>query len=218
MKTHHHFDVLKRCPFFLEVAQDVLWKVLDRADLRHFGARHTVFRAGDPSDGFYVVIDGQVAVNIADGNNSLQLNTVGPPLALGVIGAVDGGERTATAVTETECTLLFVSRATLEELSLVHSDLCKAVAVAVAHEARRVAEHESALLLSRSARLARWVLGAASTTGEVVATHERLALAVGTKRSVVSRIVLGWKAMGLVEVRRGGLRIVDREGMERQAS
>ncbi len=44
-------------------------------------------------------------------------------------------------------------------------------------------------------------------------THQKLADDVGSVREVVSRIVAQWAEAGLIELRRGAVKIVDRAGL-----
>lgn len=213
MKTHDHFSLLKRCPFFANMTQEAIWSVLQHAELRHFSARQTIFRAGDPSDGLYVVASGRVAITIADGPNMLQLSVIEPPAALGVVGAIDGEPRTATATAETDCELLLIYRRDLEKIGDAFPALWRSAATAMAMEARRIATHEQALLLTRGERLARWLLAAADGDGIVSATQDQLALAVGTHRTVVARLLAAWRAAGLIASRRGAVLIQDRAGL-----
>lgn len=68
-------------------------------------------------------------------------------------------------------------------------------------------------------RLARWLLMAADRTGEATfqITHDALSALLGTRRAGVTIAAGELQAAGLVAVKRGELRIVDRPGLE-QAS
>ena len=62
-------------------------------------------------------------------------------------------------------------------------------------------------------RLARRLLVEADADGIVWKTHQQLASDVGSVREVVSRLLGEWADIGLVEVRRGQVQIVDRAGL-----
>jgi biotin operon repressor len=66
-------------------------------------------------------------------------------------------------------------------------------------------------------RTARWLLAAQDRTGlaDVPVTQERLSALLGVGRSYVSRVIAQLKAGGAIEVRRGAIRIADRERLTR---
>lgn len=67
------------------------------------------------------------------------------------------------------------------------------------------------------ARLARWLLLSSDGIGndEIDITHEFLATMLGVRRSGVTEAEQRLQEQGLIQTRRGGVRIVDRPGMER---
>lgn len=68
-------------------------------------------------------------------------------------------------------------------------------------------------------RLARWLLAAAdrSDTEHLTITHERLAVLLGLRRSGVTVCAGRLHVGGLIDYRRGEIRILDREGLENAA-
>lgn len=64
-------------------------------------------------------------------------------------------------------------------------------------------------------RAAKWLVAAIERTGEnlVLVSQEQLAEMLGIGRSYMSQVVASFKARGLVETVRGGLRVVDIEGL-----
>ncbi|SEP30624.1 Crp-like helix-turn-helix domain-containing protein [Methylobacterium sp. UNC300MFChir4.1] len=59
-------------------------------------------------------------------------------------------------------------------------------------------------------RLAQRLLADADPRGVATVTQQKLADEVGSVREVVSRILAQWAAAGLIELRRGAVKIVDR--------
>jgi Crp-like helix-turn-helix domain len=68
-------------------------------------------------------------------------------------------------------------------------------------------------------RLARWLLATRDRTGElhVPVTQERLAATLGVGRGYITRVVTDLRAAGLLDSRRGGLIILDLDGLAHRA-
>lgn len=68
-------------------------------------------------------------------------------------------------------------------------------------------------------RAAKWLSAAIDRTGEgeITMTQEQLASMMGIGRSYASRVVQRFKGDGLVQTRRGGLRVLDQEGLRARA-
>lgn len=54
-----------------------------------------------------------------------------------------------------------------------------------------------------------------SASGAVAATHERIARDVGSAREVVSRMLASFASRGLVELGRGSVKVLDRDGLKK---
>ena len=66
-------------------------------------------------------------------------------------------------------------------------------------------------------RLAEFLLGHADDSGRLSATHQSLAMELGTAREVVSRQLKEFERRGWVQLHRGALDVVDGGGLERLA-
>lgn len=84
---------------------------------RLFAAGQTIFSAGDPGDGFYVVEAGRVEISAVVGNNEPRvLATIGPGDFFGEMAVLDDAPRSATARAETDTRTFFLSREQLLSL------------------------------------------------------------------------------------------------------
>jgi len=102
---------------FAGLLQEELHALQHTAKLRRFLAGQTIFRAGDPGDGFYLVESGRVIISAAIGNSeSRPLATVGPGEFFGEMALLDEAPRSATATAELETTTYCIGR---EELALL---------------------------------------------------------------------------------------------------
>jgi CRP/FNR family cyclic AMP-dependent transcriptional regulator len=80
------------------------FSLLDRAidQTRSFRAGDVIFKQGDPGTEFFVIRSGKVRVTL--GNRTLQV--LGPSEIFGEMALVDAEPRSATAIAETDCTLV----------------------------------------------------------------------------------------------------------------
>ena len=85
--------------------------------VRLFRGGDTVFSAGDPGDGFYVIESGRVNISAVVGNGELRsLAVIGPGDFFGEMAVLDDAKRSATATAETETKTFFLGRDQLIEL------------------------------------------------------------------------------------------------------
>jgi CRP-like cAMP-binding protein len=68
-------------------------------------------------------------------------------------------------------------------------------------------------------RAAKWLSAAMDRTGEdeIAMTQEQLASMMGIGRSYASRVVQRFKADAIIKTRRGGMKVLDRDGLEARA-
>lgn len=87
-------------------------RALARPDqLRRFRAGETIFAAGDPGDGLYVIESGKVRITAMVANAEPRvLATFGPGDFLGEMAVLDAAPRSAHAQAETDTCALFLSR------------------------------------------------------------------------------------------------------------
>ncbi len=115
------------------------------------------------------------------------------------------------------CSLLVLDGATARELVEVDPAFLRALfAQASDRLFRLLGTLEQAIRLPLEARLAQLLLDLAGDSDEVRLPQERLANHLGTSREVVSRLMRGLAAAGLVESHYGRIAIADRAGLERR--
>src|SRR5579872_1683352 len=79
-------------------------------ETKSFGAGQHIFKAGDPGDSMYVVMEGEV--EILDGGTSLE--TLGPGSIFGELALIDDEPRSASALAKAESLLVPIDRRRFE--------------------------------------------------------------------------------------------------------
>jgi len=187
-----------------EVGERALAQIARASTVRRYAPKQSLYRAGDPADGLYVVLSGRVLVLREGDGASRMLHTEGAGGVLGEIPVFDGGDfpATATALEPTRCLHLPIAVVT----RLLESDLpfARFALHRMAVRARSLLERIDDLTsITVVARLAAYVAdrAAESATPQFTlgVTQARLATELGTAREVVVRGLATLIASGAIE-------------------
>lgn len=74
-------------------------------DIRSYKQGDTIFRAGDPADCMYAVVEGSVEIRI----HGSVIEQIAPGGVFGEMGLIDTQSRSAEAVAATDCSLAVIS-------------------------------------------------------------------------------------------------------------
>lgn len=177
-----------------------------------------LFRPEDPCHGFVVVRSGTIKVLlIGENGREIVLYRVRPgEVCLQTFGClVEGSAYSAEGVAETDLEIEVVPAGEFQRR--VADDpgfrqlLFSGVAARFGDLERLV---EDVALSSIETRLARALLRLAGPDGRVAATHEALAVEIGSAREVVSRQLALFTRAGLITAGRGQIAIADCAGLE----
>jgi len=106
---------LKSVPLFAGMSKKELDLMVRQADHLRYPARYTVVREGRPGEEFWLVVEGELAVE----RGGDQVATLGPGDWFGELAVIDPAPRDATIVATTPVELLIIGRrrfwATLED-------------------------------------------------------------------------------------------------------
>ncbi len=177
-----------------------------------------LFRPGQDCAGFVVLRGGTIRVSLtAENGREIVLYRVRPgEVCLQTFGClINHQPYGAEGVAETDLELELVPTATFHERvtgdAAFRGQLFAAVAARFADMERLV---EEVALTGLDARLARTLLRLAGAAGVVTATHEVIAVEIGSGRAAVSRTLGRWARHGLVDIGRGAVRIRDAAALE----
>jgi len=101
-----HLDSLKKVPLFSACTRKELEKVAKASDEITMTAGTLLVDQGQTGREAFVVLEGDVTVR----RNGRKIATVGPGAVVGELSLLDHGPRTATAVCESDCTLLVIDQ------------------------------------------------------------------------------------------------------------
>lgn len=205
--------------FLSGVSSDLKQMLAEQATEITLAPGEILFEQGDEGDSLFAIISGAVEFSVlAMDGRKLTLDMMRPGALFGEISLFDPGVRTATA-TATDKTLLW---------RVSHSDVLSQIrrqpelAVDMIHLAgqrmrwmgRQLNEQ---VFLPLPTRLARKVLHLAPDRTQcpckLKLSQSELAEFVGATREAVSKTLSNWKRDGVIEAARGGLVILDWDGL-----
>lgn len=179
----------------------------------------TVFRPGDPCARFLLVVSGSVRVQqIAESGREIVLYRVGPgeTCVLTTACLLGGDAYAAEGVTDGEVEALVLPAAAFHELLATSEVFRRFVFATYGRRLTQImAVVEDVAFRRIDARLARHLLALAGPADEVLATHQELAVELGTVREVISRQLKTLEKRGLVELTRGSIQVLDRAALAR---
>jgi NTE family protein len=166
---------LRDVPFFSALPEAPLRTIAGRLKRRRYKPGDTVFREGDPADTLFLVESGRVHVWTSD--NGQLLASLGPGSILGEIALLLDVPRTATVRAVTACSMLVLSRRSLNELvrkyPSISAELTRELGRRLRSTSRHVergrAQQSVAIWGPGAARLAAAVRSASKTTPAILA-------------------------------------------------
>jgi hypothetical protein len=111
--NQEHFDQLRRLRFFHDFAGPEIWELLRASEWREYGAGDEIVREGEMDDRFYVIVAGNVTVEM----NASAVGVLGEGDCFGESSYVAGVKRNSTIRADEPVTVLSVSATLLEQVS-----------------------------------------------------------------------------------------------------
>jgi CRP/FNR family transcriptional regulator, cyclic AMP receptor protein len=220
---------MTRDTLFSVLPNDLSAGLMGRAKTISLPANRTLFRAGDPYDGCYHVIEGllKVAVVAPPARRERILAILGPGGFAGELSMMDGAPRSASVVALRASKLYFISSADLEEFGKAHPEFYRYIADLLA---RRLRDNSVSLAMSSPsvrAGAARALLSLADAFGKDVGSGRilirykvsqgDLAAMAGVARENLSRILQDWMRTKLVSRLAGYYCVENKAALEHEA-
>jgi CRP/FNR family transcriptional regulator, dissimilatory nitrate respiration regulator len=213
--------IIQLIPEFAAIAPPALRELAARGVERRYGSRQVLFRAGRPSPGMFLVLEGRVRVVRDRADRRQVVHTEGPGATLAEVPLFDGGVLPATAVATLPTRCLVFSR---EAIAAAIGRDPRLALLLLAHLSRRVrhlvARLDRLSFTSVRARLADYVLQRAGETGGqfmLEGTQTDLAQELGTVREVLVRELRYMRSHGLVCARGRRCEVLDATALRRLA-
>lgn len=198
------------------LSPEIFKALFSDARLEHKKAGHHLFLQDDRSENLYALRSGTVEISIYSvSGKKLVANIVRSGGLIGEIGALDGGLRTATATCVEDCDVLVINRrhlmAKIAEKSEIAVDLLKLLCARVRWVSNELGDQAHLKIEQRLAkRLIMLGVLLASKDGWISIPQSELAEFLGATRESVNKILTLWRRLGVLELKRGSVRIVDR--------
>jgi len=185
----------------------------------------TVFMDGDESDGFYLIMEGQVKIYrmSPDGKEKiLHFFAEGEPF--GEVAVFSGSRFPASAETLKKSRLAFFPRRDFVRLIQEHPTLTMSMLAVLSRRLRQFADQIEELTLKEvPARLAGYLLYLAAEQecrdcAQLTVSKGQLASLLGTIPETLSRIMARMSGQQLIEVNGREIRLLDQAGLERLAA
>jgi CRP-like cAMP-binding protein len=220
-------NALRSTTVFRELSEGAVQRIAQIAHPHTYSAGQAVFRAGDASDSLLVVHTGRMAVcSLSPEGGEVILNLIDPTQAVGEIGLIDGGPRTAhvRAVRDSRA-LLLMRRDFLPILESEPSAMLAMVHLVCARLRQTTSFVADAVLEGLPVRLLRRIQALARSYGRVEPggsglriehglSQQELGHSIGVSRVSVSKQLGVWRARGLLDLGRGFIVVHDMRRLE----
>lgn len=198
----------RRPEFFSALPDEVARRLLDRATAIKLNPDQTLFIAGDPGDGCYLIDEGLLKVELAsEGGVQRILAILRPGTVVGELSLIDGKPRSASVSALRASKLRFISRAAFDELVGRDAASLRAVAALLATRLRDTnAALASSNFMPVKGRVAVALVALSEGFGQAVGPGRTLirvrlsqgdiAAMAGVSRETASRVLNDWLRKG----------------------
>ena len=214
--------VLRKHPIFCDLDSEALDQLCRYAKPISLKRGATIYSKGDPGNSLYVVISGTAKMSISspDGRNAI-LNLIGPGEIFGEIALLDGGERTADAIANTNCEVFIINRR--EFIPFVRSQpalAMKFIELLCARLRWTSDQVEQIILQDLPGRLASALIRLTerhklAQGGRTIAvTQQEISEMVGMTRESINKQLRAWAARSWVRLEHGAIVVLDAEPLQ----
>ncbi|MFA7269201.1 MAG: cyclic nucleotide-binding domain-containing protein [Sterolibacterium sp.] len=197
---------LRTLPMFEALSNEHLAKIAGFASLRQIPRHTTVLQAGDRTDNIYLILTGELVVQISDQEGrEVILSILNPGEMFGEMGAMDDHPRSATVVSSEPCDLVVIAKGDFKRCLAENLEVSLYIIHSLIKRLRDADRKiESLALIDVYGRVARLLLEMAETQdGRKVVTRritrQDIAKTIGASREMVSRVMRDLQLRGLIK-------------------
>ena len=177
-----------------------------------------LFSPGDAVKGYVIVLQGRISVSLTGASGRemlLYAVTPGQSCIQSTLGLMGGDDYTAEAITDKDSRVVLLPKPLFLRLLDDSRSFRALVFSAFAGRMQTMMHLLEKIAFQRvECRLATYLLDRAAPSGQLTATHQDLATAVGSAREVISRRLEAWSRHGWVITTRGHVEITDFEALK----
>jgi CRP/FNR family transcriptional regulator, anaerobic regulatory protein len=220
MPNATHYDLwLSQFPGLAQLAPEHLELTKSALAFKHLGEGDIAYRQGSSCPSYVMCVEGRTRIfKASETGREILLYRVGPgeTCVLTTSCLLAGRSFPAESIAEVPVTLAAIPARTFHELMAVsppfrqfvldnYGQLMSSLIMLV----------DEVAFTSLDLRLARKLISEADGDGIVSATHQQLALDLGSVREVISRYLREWERKAWIRTARGAIEIVDRTALIR---
>jgi CRP/FNR family transcriptional regulator, cyclic AMP receptor protein len=210
--------------------EDLSAALFSQARAVSLAADQTLFVAGAPGDGCYLLEEGLLKVMMASPSRGERILAIlGPGALVGELAMLDCAPRSASVVAIRESKLRFVSQAGFEAFAQANPDVYRHITIMLVRRLRAIDDALTATsFLTLKGRVARAMFNLADAFGKDVGagrvligqkvSQRDLAAIAGIARENLSRILQDWTRRKLISRLAGYYCLEDKPALERDAA
>ncbi len=218
-------QILKTVPLFSSFSDQQIAALTPWVQLRSYPRGSAILRAGDETDGLYMIISGRVKVLIPDEDgHEVILSLMGAQEYVGEMGLLDGLPSSATVEALEPCELLRLPRTAFLSCIESNSDVAMLVLRNLVKRLRDADRKiESLALIDVYGRVARLIIDMAeqidgSWVVQKAPAKQEIARMIGASREMVSRVVKDLQEKNLIRTDKRKIFVIDRQSMAHRGS
>ena len=182
-----------------------------------------LFERGDPGGTMYVVVQGRLEISVVSAvGRKISLNLISAGNCFGEVSMIDNQDRSASAVALESTSLQPIGRSTFFAAARLCPELAITIAEILCERVRWVSDSvEDYALLSLDRRLARRVLllhdQFSGPDGTIEIAQSDLADFAGATRESTNKILMNWRSLGVIALKRRTIHVTDRVKLDQIA-
>lgn len=215
---------VRRVPFLAILPEDELVGLAERMRPRQYRAGTIIFHRDDPGTTLHIVTSGLVKLVLASPEGrEVTVGILGPGDFFGELSLLDGGARSASAVTLEATETLTLDRDPFVAILERHPEVSNGLLMVLGNRLRRTDDLiQDILFLDLPGRIAKQLLALADERGvqtpggvriDLRLSQTELASIVGTTRESVNRCLNAFADRGYLSIDRDAITIRSREGL-----